>query len=151
MRGRCSGRPGGAGGAVACSVPLQPSCPTPTGRGPERRSTWVNTRSLGPRGSGGRGRQRPLQRAARRLEARGPPAICSALERRRRAGTAVPWRRHLQTSRSPRRPGLRRLVPSASACLAPWLGSRSLAHSVPKPLPAASPRSQKTLEASIPP
>ncbi|MEJ1276238.1 hypothetical protein NN561_007142 [Cricetulus griseus] len=43
-------------------------------------------RSLGPRGSGGRGRQRPLQRAARRLEARGPPAICSALERRRPAG-----------------------------------------------------------------
>lgn len=33
-------------------------------------------------------------------------------------GTAVPWRRHLQTSRSPRRPELLTLVPSAGACRA---------------------------------
>lgn len=111
--GHCSGKPGGAGRAVACSVALQPSCPTRTSRGSGRPSTWVNTRSLGLRGSGGPGRQRPLQSAARRREASGPPAICSALVRRRWAGTAVPWRRHLQTSRSPWRPELLTLVPRA--------------------------------------
>lgn len=90
LRGGCSGKPGGAGGAVACSVALQPSCPTRTDRGPGQPSTWVNTRSLGPRGSGGPGRQRPLQSGALRREASGPLAICSALVRGRWAGPRCP-------------------------------------------------------------
>lgn len=150
MRGRCSGRPGGAGGAAACSMALQPNCPTPTGRGPGRPSTWVNMRSLGRRGSGGRGRQRPLQRAARRLQARDPPAICSALERRRRAGIAVPWRRHLQISLSPRRPQTAHTGTECYCLPSALLGSGSMALSVHKPLPAASAHSQKALQASIP-
>lgn len=90
LRGGCSRTPGGAGGAVACTVALHPSCPTRTGRGPGQPSTWVNTRSLGPRGSGGPGRQRPLQSGALRREASGPPAICSALVRWRWAGPRCP-------------------------------------------------------------